>query len=99
MTTAPRLRALLPDEAVQRESSRESARSVIGSPPWGRGRAAGHRSRCRCGRAGGPGPAAGGAEAVVKWRSARRRSSEPDFQMAYSSESASADADAAMMFV
>src|SRR4051812_9715451 len=42
MTTAPRLRALLPDEAVQRESSSASARSVMGSPPWGRGRAAGH---------------------------------------------------------
>ena len=37
--------------------------------------------------------------AVVKWRSSRRRSSEPDFQIAYSSESASADAEAAMMFV
>ena len=36
---------------------------------------------------------------VVKWRSSRRRSSAPDFQIAYSSESASACADAAMMFV
>ena len=36
---------------------------------------------------------------VVKWRSSRRRSSAPPFQIAYSSESASAIADAAMMFV
>ena len=36
---------------------------------------------------------------VVKWRSSRRRSSAPDFQIAYSSESASAAAEAAMMFV
>jgi hypothetical protein len=36
---------------------------------------------------------------VVKWRSSRRRSSAPDFQIAYSSESASAAADAAMMLV
>ncbi len=35
----------------------------------------------------------------MKWRSSRRRSSAPDFQIAYSSESASACADAAMMFV
>ncbi len=35
----------------------------------------------------------------MKCRSSRRRSSEPDFQIAYSSESASAEADAAMMFV
>src|SRR6187401_2052078 len=42
MTTAPRLRTLLPDVAVQRASCRESAwGSVIVSPPWGRGRAAG----------------------------------------------------------
>src|SRR5688572_24488337 len=42
MTTAPRLRTLLPDVAVQRESRSESAwGSVIGSPPWGRGRTAG----------------------------------------------------------
>ena len=39
------------------------------------------------------------AGAVVKWRSSRRRSSAPDFQIAYSSESARAVADAAMMFV
>src|SRR3954468_19751061 len=45
------------------------------------------------------GAAAVAADPVVKWRSSRRRSSEPDFQMAYSSESASADADAAMMLV
>ena len=38
-------------------------------------------------------------DAVVKWRSSRRRSSAPDFQIAYSSESARAAADAAMMFV
>lgn len=37
--------------------------------------------------------------AVVKWRSSRRRSSAPAFQTAYSSESASAAAEAAMMFV
>src|SRR6478609_8083128 len=42
MTTAPRLRTLLPDVAVQRASCRESVwGSFIGSPPWGRGRAAG----------------------------------------------------------
>src|SRR6186713_60712 len=38
-------------------------------------------------------------DVVVKWRSSRRRSSAPDFQMAYSSESARAAADAAMMLV
>ena len=43
--------------------------------------------------------AAAGADAVVKWRSSRRRSSAPDFQIAYSSESARAVAEAAMMFV
>ena len=37
--------------------------------------------------------------AVVKWRSSRRRSSAPAFQIAYSSESARAAAEAAMMFV
>ena len=36
---------------------------------------------------------------VVKWRSSRRRSSAPDFQMRYSRESARAPAEAAMMFV
>ena len=36
---------------------------------------------------------------VVKCRSSRRRSSAPDFQIAYSSESARACAEAAMMFV
>src|SRR4051812_40091766 len=36
---------------------------------------------------------------VVKWRSSRRRSSAPLFQIAYSSESPSATAEAAMMFV
>ncbi len=40
-----------------------------------------------------------GARAVVKWRSSRRRSSEPAFQIAYSNESARADAEAAMMLV
>ena len=59
------------------------------SSPWGRGRTAGGRR----------GDRAIGAAAVVKWRSSRRRSSEPDFQIAYSSESASAEADAAMMLV
>ena len=39
------------------------------------------------------------AGAVVKWRSSRRRSSAPAFQIAYSSESARAVAEAAMMFV
>ena len=90
MTTAPRLWALLPDVTVQRvevERRRRPA-SVIGSPPWGRGRAAGRG----CGRRRGP-------VAVVKWRSSRRRSSAPDFQIAYSSESARAGAEAAMMFV
>ena len=52
---------------------------------------------------GGPFGAAGAAGvplgSVVKWRSSRRRSSAPDFQIAYSSESASAEAEAAMMFV
>src|SRR6266568_9175216 len=36
---------------------------------------------------------------VVKWRSSRRRSSAPCFQIAYSSESPRAVAEAAMMFV
>ena len=35
----------------------------------------------------------------MKWRSSRRRISAPDFQIVYSSESARAVADAAMMLV
>ena len=42
---------------------------------------------------------AGSGRAVVKCRSSRRRSSAPAFQIAYSSESARAFAEAAMMFV
>ena len=93
MTTAPRLRTLLPDVTVQR------ARCRVASEAWGVAvisvTSVGSRSR--------RGPAAAadapGVRAVVKWRSSRRRSSEPDFQIANSSESASAAADAAMMLV
>ena len=59
--------------------------SVIGLPP---------RARCRR-----PLARLRAVAAVVKWRSSRRRSSAPDFQIAYSSESARALAEAAMMFV
>src|SRR5436190_227540 len=63
MTTAPRLRTLLPDDAVQRARWRAAPsvpgiafESVIGSPPWGRGRAVGRsptrRGRCVAARGG-----------------------------------------------
>ena len=90
MTTAPRLWALLPDVTVQRvrwmvrrSGSRSSRLTSAGSR-------SGSRVADRTAR---------GGRAVVKWRSSRRRSSAPDFQIAYSSESARAAADAAMMFV
>src|SRR5690349_19750816 len=63
MTTAPRLRALLPEVAVQRARCRvrvSSGRTVIGSPPWGRGRAA-----CRGRRRRGAGVVGGREMALV----------------------------------
>ena len=95
MTTAPRLRTLLPDVTVQRASWR------VASAAWGAAVMSVTSVASRSPRApagvGDASPAAG--RTVVKWRSSRRRSSEPDFQIANSSESASAAAEAAMMLV
>src|SRR6185503_10246229 len=99
MMTAPRLRALEPDDTVQR--ARRSGAVAWSWPDMGdylRGVAGSGSGTGRVGAGGGS--STGGSSAdVVKWRSSRRRSRAPDFQIAYSSESASAAADAAMMLV
>src|SRR5919106_118466 len=97
MITAPRLRAFEPDETVQR--ARWSDVVAVSWPdmraylPGVAGSGSGTVSWS------GARTAARSPDVVVKWRSSRLRSSAPDFQMAYSRESASAAAEAAMMFV
>ena len=89
MMTAPRLRAFEPEVTVQRASWTGGGVALVGS---GIRSTSGSRWRGRR-------PAGTADDVVVKCRSSRRRSSAPDFQIAYSSESARADAEAAMMFV
>jgi len=75
-------------ELVVRQPKHPYTQLLIGSIP-----SPNPRRRWTARRVGGD--AASRFGAVVKWRSSRRRSSEPDFQIAYSSESASAEADCA----
>src|SRR4051812_7244801 len=90
MTTAPRLFTFDPDVTVHRARCRVSAAGVAS----GAGDGIDVIGYLPVGDV-----VAAAAVDVVKCRSSRRRSSAPDFQIAYSSESARASAEAAMMFV
>src|SRR3954452_18262610 len=91
MTTAPRLFTFEPDVTVQRARWSVSSESTEACVAGVGVEAIGYLPVADV--------AAAAADDVVKCRSSRRRSSAPDFQIAYSSESARASADAAMMFV